>query len=69
MLQNILKGKKLILASASPRRRELLAGLGVDFTVDTLNSFEEVAPENLPHPPWPEANLTDSTAFWKLTRF
>ena len=54
MLQNILKGKKLILASASPRRRELLAGLGVDFTVDTLNSFEEVAPENLPHPQWPE---------------
>ena len=36
-----LKGKRLILASGSPRRRELLAGLCVDFTVDTGNSFNE----------------------------
>ena len=54
MLQNILKGKKLILASASPRRKELLSGLGVEFTVDTLNTFAEIAPEGLPHPQWPE---------------
>lgn len=33
--------KRLILASGSPRRRELLAGLDVEFTVDTQNSFEE----------------------------
>lgn len=37
-----LKGKKVILASGSPRRRELLAGLGIEFTVDTANDFEEV---------------------------
>lgn len=42
--------RKLILASASPRRRELLEGLGIPFTVDTGNTFEEspdpsVAPE------------------------
>ena len=36
-----LKGKRLILASGSPRRRELLNGLCVDFTVDTDNSFDE----------------------------
>ena len=36
-----LKGKKLILASASPRRRELLAGLDLDFEVDTRNNFIE----------------------------
>ncbi len=35
------KGKKIILGSASPRRRELLAGLDLDFVVDTDNNFEE----------------------------
>lgn len=33
--------KKLILGSGSPRRRELLAGLDLDFEVDTLNDFKE----------------------------
>ena len=32
---------RIILASGSPRRRELLAGLGYEFTVDTGNTFEE----------------------------
>lgn len=36
-------GKRIILGSNSPRRRELLAGLGIDFTVDTGNSFTESA--------------------------
>ena len=36
-----LSGRRIILASNSPRRRELLAGLGIDFTVDTQSSFEE----------------------------
>ena len=44
---DILKGRKLILASASPRRRELLSGAGFDFTVDTGNNFEEVIPEGI----------------------
>lgn len=35
------RGKKIILCSNSPRRRELLAGLGVDFQVDTRSDFEE----------------------------
>ena len=36
-----LNGKRLILASGSPRRRELLAGLDLDFEVDTRNNFNE----------------------------
>lgn len=44
---DILKGRKLILASASPRRRELLEGAGFEFTVDTGNNFEETIPEGI----------------------
>lgn len=36
------KGYKIILASGSPRRRELLAGLDIQFEVDTRNNFEEI---------------------------
>lgn len=42
-------GKKIILASGSPRRRELLAGLGVEFEVDTRNTFEETFAPDTPH--------------------
>lgn len=34
-------GKRIILASGSPRRRDLLGGLGVEFTVDTGSNFVE----------------------------
>ena len=46
--------KKIILGSASPRRKELLAGLGLDFTVDTANNFEEVYSPQTPHERIPE---------------
>lgn len=46
--------KKIILGSASPRRKELLAGLGLDFTVDTANNFEEVYSPKTPHERIPE---------------
>ena len=46
--------KKIILGSASPRRKELLAGLGFDFTVDTANNFEEVYSPQTPHERSPE---------------
>ena len=36
-----LHGKHIILGSNSPRRRELLNGLDIDFEVDTKNNFEE----------------------------
>ena len=35
-----IKGKHIILGSNSPRRKELLAGLDIEFTVDTGNNFE-----------------------------
>ena len=54
MLNELLKGKRIVLGSASPRRRELLAGLGVDFTVDTGNSFEESLPDNISFTQIPE---------------
>ena len=38
---------KIILASNSPRRRELLAGLGVDFTVKVIGGIDESWPHNL----------------------
>ena len=44
-----LKGKKIILGSGSPRRRELLAGMNVEFTIDTGNSFEESCDPSTPH--------------------
>lgn len=43
------KGKKIILGSNSPRRRELLAGLDIEFTVDTGNNFEETYDPSTPH--------------------
>lgn len=36
-----LNHKEIILGSASPRRRELLAALDINFTVDTGNTFSE----------------------------
>ena len=36
-----LNGKHIILASGSPRRRELLKGLDIDFEIDTENNFKE----------------------------
>ena len=47
-------GKKIILDSASPRRKELLAGLCVDFEVDTRNNFEEIYSSDIPHEEIPE---------------
>lgn len=39
---------KIILASNSPRRKELLGGLGVDFEVKVLKCVDESYPESLP---------------------
>lgn len=47
MFEN-LKKYHIILASNSPRRRELLAGLGIHFEVKVLSDVEEAYPEDLP---------------------
>jgi len=61
-----LKGKKIILASGSPRRRELLAGLNIDFEVDTRNNFEEYINPSTPHREIP-ARMSEgkSFGFWR----
>lgn len=39
---------KIILASNSPRRKELLAGLGVDFEIEVIKGVDESYPDTLP---------------------
>jgi MAF protein len=46
MLDNLEK-YKIVLASNSPRRRELMTGLGVKYTVKTLPDIEELFPDGL----------------------
>ena len=46
MLENLNK-YKVILASNSPRRKELLSGLGVDYEVKTLADVDESYPDGL----------------------
>ena len=43
-----LHGKHIILGSGSPRRRELLKGLDIDFEVDTQNNFKESFTADIP---------------------
>ena len=47
MLDN-LKNYHIILASNSPRRRELLGGLGIDYEVRVLSDIDESYPATLP---------------------
>ena len=41
-------GYRFVLASNSPRRRELLAGLGISYEVRVLRGIDESYPDNLP---------------------
>ena len=44
----MIKNYNIILASNSPRRRELLAGLDIDFEVRVLQGIDESYPKELP---------------------
>lgn len=46
MLAEKLKGKKVILASKSPRRKELLSNLGISFEIKSKD-VEEIYPKDL----------------------
>ena len=49
-----LKDKQIILASGSPRRRELLSAMDIPFSVDTGNTFDESWSSDTPHEKVPE---------------
>ena len=51
---DILKGKELVLASASPRRRELLGALGVPVRLAPVRKVDESYPAGLPVEEVPE---------------
>ncbi len=55
-------GHNIILASASPRRKELLAGLNIEFEVDTRNNFDEIYDSSLPSDSIP-AVLSEGKSF------
>ena len=48
MLLDKLKQYNVVLASNSPRRRELLADLGIDFKVRTIKDIDENYPHDMP---------------------
>jgi len=46
-LSKHLEGRRLILASGSPRRRELLGELGIEFTIGQIKDYDETYPASL----------------------
>ena len=48
MLLDKLKNYRVVLASNSPRRKELLADLGIDFEVRVIKGVDESYPSDLP---------------------
>lgn len=48
MILNNLDKYQILLASNSPRRKELLSGIHVDFEVKTIPNIDESFPDNLP---------------------
>lgn len=57
---------KIILASNSPRRKELLGGLGVDFEVKVLNGVDESYPDTLPAKDVAEYIATEKAAAYTV---
>lgn len=42
-----MKDHRILLVSASPRRKELLTMMGIDFKVNTNTDFEEIVPDGM----------------------
>ena len=61
----ILENYHIILASNSPRRRELLSGLDLDFEVKVLPDIEEKYPETLATQDIPVYIATEKAAAYK----
>ena len=62
-----LEGTRLILASNSPRRRELLGGLGLRFEVHVLPDIEENYPEGLPMEEIPQYIAREKAASYDIS--
>lgn len=54
LLKDKMAGRHLLLASRSPRRRELVAGLGLPYRIAEAYEVDEVWPEELEHERVPE---------------
>lgn len=57
---------KIILASNSPRRRELLAGLGLDFEVHVIKGISEAYPHDLPASQIPQYIAREKAAAYQV---
>jgi septum formation protein len=57
---------KIILASNSPRRRELLSGLGLDYEVRTVQGLDESYPDRLPMEEIPQYISRKKAAAYRL---
>lgn len=57
---------KIILASNSPRRRELLAGLGIDFEVRVIKGISEAYPHDLPASQIPQFIAREKAAAYQV---
>lgn len=64
MLDN-LKKYRIILASNSPRRKELMSGLGVDYVVRTLPDVDEGYPDTLQGAEIPEFIAREKAAAYR----
>lgn len=60
-----LKKYRIILASNSPRRKELMSGLGIDYTVRTLPDVDESYPESLKGAEIPEYIACEKAAAYR----
>ena len=61
----MLENYHIILASNSPRRRQLLSGLDIDFEVKVLPDIEENYPDTLATPEIPVYIATEKAAAYK----
>lgn len=59
---------KIILASNSPRRRELLKGLDIDFETDVKKGIEESYPGNLPVEEIPQYIAREKALAYKVEK-
>lgn len=60
-----LKKYQIILASNSPRRKELMSGLGIDYAVRTLPDVDESYPEHLNGSEIPEYIAREKAAAYR----